>query len=89
MTMSGYLIQDDILKFHQQRDGHMAMKMDRNLQLKGMGGIWRVCQWPGKKGYPRVNAMCVTLAVTHSIGYMEPEEPVCIQAGSPVDPWGR
>jgi hypothetical protein len=62
----------------------MAMRMNGNLQLEGFGGIWRKCQRPGR--YPRINLVVVTLSVTHSIGDLEPEEPACGQAGSPMYP---
>ena len=65
----------------------MDMKMNGNLQLTGVGS-WQQLQdetetWD--KGGTQ-ESMGVTLAVTHSIGDMEPEEATsCSQAGTPVE----
>ena len=71
-----------------RRDSQMVMKMNGNLQLKGVG------RWEGhlqdetetwEKGGAQ-ESMGVTLAVTHSIGDMEPEEATsCSQPGTLVE----
>ena len=65
----------------------MAMKMNGNLQLTGevVWGISRTRQRPGIREAPK-NQWEGTLAMTHYIGDMEPEEATsCSQTGTPVN----